>query len=85
MFQDVLLFELFQRALPNPFLFSFKSTRQNLQVRKKRIALGPSHSAREGNTLFLRTSSFMPKYTNLNRMMFTPLTKNTRKIHMHEF
>ena len=39
MFQDVLLFELFQRTLPNPFLFSFKSTlkfsRQNLQVRKK--------------------------------------------------
>ena len=26
MFQDVLLFELFQRTLPNPFLFSFKST-----------------------------------------------------------
>ena len=39
MFQDVLLFEHFQRTLPNPFLFSFKSTqkfsRQNLQVRKK--------------------------------------------------
>ena len=39
MFQDVLLFELLQRTLPNPFLFSFKSTktisRQNLQVRKK--------------------------------------------------
>ena len=39
MFQDVLLFELFQRTLPNPLLFSFKSilkfSRQNLQVRKK--------------------------------------------------
>ena len=38
MFQDVLLFELFQRTLPNPFfLFSFKSTysRQNIQFRKK--------------------------------------------------
>ena len=39
MFQDVLLFELFQRTLPNPLLFSFKSTqkfsRQNLSVRKK--------------------------------------------------
>ena len=35
MFQDVLLFELFQRTLPNPFLFSFKFSRQNLHVHKK--------------------------------------------------
>ena len=39
MFQDVLLFERFQRTLPNSFLFSFKSTYKfscpNLQVRKK--------------------------------------------------
>ena len=38
MFQDVLSFELFQRTLPNPFLFSFKSiqkfkkTQENLKV-----------------------------------------------------
>ena len=39
MFQDMLLFELFQRTLPNPRLFLFKSTqkfsRQNLPVRIK--------------------------------------------------
>ena len=44
MFQDVLLFELFQLTLPNPFLFSLKSTqkfsRQNLQIRKKAYCPG---------------------------------------------
>ena len=54
LFQDVLLFELFQQTLPNPLLFSFKSTqkcsRQNLPVRKK--AYCNSHSVREGYTLF---------------------------------
>ena len=58
MFQDVLLVELFQRTLPNPFLFSFKSTkkcsRQNLQVRKK--AYCPLTALGEDNTLFFWTS-----------------------------
>ena len=45
-FQDVLLFELFHKNIPNPLLFSFKSaqkfSRQNSPVRKKTVPA--SHS-----------------------------------------
>ena len=44
MFQDVLLFELFQQTLPNPFLFSFINQLRNVPAKtytsvQKHIAL----------------------------------------------
>ena len=57
MLQDVLLFELFQRTLPNPFSFSFKSTykfsHQNQQVRKKAYC---PRTAPGGEYTFFQTS-----------------------------
>ena len=51
MFQDALLFKLFQRTLPHPFLFSFKSTFRTLN---QIFALARRRQA--GQYAFFRTS-----------------------------